>query len=425
MTALTLLPSPLSGSLRAPPSKSYTHRGAVIGHLSRAPFELRGPLSSEDTQATLAGLRALGSSIQEQKERWVFEGARPHRGSRTRVVRCASSGTTFRFLLSVAALGPNPVRFEGNSDLARRPVGQLLEALEARGAHAHRPPKGRSLPVTIDGAIRPGLFEVSGAESSQFLSSLLLVAPVLPSSSILRITSPLVSRPYVDATLAALVRQGVQVRVGTNEWEVRSPEGYVRRSFEVTGDASSAAFLWTAAAVGEGAVEVNGIDARWPQADLAILDLLARAGATVRRRHGGIRVESADHLPFQFDFTDCPDLLPLGGVLASFSRRGTSTLRGAAHAALKESDRAAATEALARHLGARTQRTHRGLLVTPGALPRSLRSLPSGDHRIIMASAVAALGLREPSRIRSADAVAKSYPGFWEALRALGAVARP
>ncbi|MCI4362953.1 MAG: 3-phosphoshikimate 1-carboxyvinyltransferase [Thermoplasmata archaeon] len=420
MSERVVRPGPVSGRIRAPPSKSYTHRGAVIGHLTGVPFELVNPLESGDTRATRDGLEALGTSILRRERRWVFRPNHRPRPPRFRTVRCASSGTTLRFLLSVAALDTVPVRFVGNPDLGRRPVEPLLRALERRGARCRRPGGRRSLPVTVEGVLRPGDFEVSGEESSQFLSSLLLVTPALPSSSRIRLTSPLVSRPYVEATLAALRRQGVEVRAGDDEWEVRAPGGFRRRSFEVTGDASSAAYLWASAAVAGGTIEVAGVDPRWPQADLAVLELLERAGATVRSGARGVRVVGAGLNPFEFDFTACPDLLPLGGVLAALARGGASVLGGAPHATLKESDRHAGTEALARALGARTRRWRQGLAVVPSALPRSLRAPASSDHRIVMASAVAALGLGAPSRIRNVEAVRKSFPGFWDALRSLG-----
>jgi 3-phosphoshikimate 1-carboxyvinyltransferase len=421
VSELTVIPGTLSGRIRAPPSKSYTHRGAVIGHLTGPPFLVANPLESEDTQATFAGLSVLGAPLDRTDGGWEFRSRRGGRSRRRRVVRCGSSGTTFRFLVSVAALEPEPSLFEGSLELSRRPIEPLLDALERRGAKCARPGPGRSLPFTVRGPLQPGEFEVEGEVSSQFLSSLLLVAPALPTASRLRLTTPLVSRPYVEATVAALLRQGVRVEREPAGWRVEPRGGYRRRSFDVTGDASSAAFLWSAAATAAGSVEVTGIDTRWPQADLAILKLLELAGARVQRRRSGAVVTGTRPRPFDFDFTDSPDLLPLGGVLAAYGRGGPSRLDGAAHAALKESDRLRGAERLARCLGARTRRDARGLVVIPGERPTSLRMPASGDHRIVMAGAIAALGLARPSTIRRAEATGKSYPGFWNALRQLGA----
>jgi 3-phosphoshikimate 1-carboxyvinyltransferase len=421
VTELTIVPGPLSGRIRAPPSKSYTHRGAVIGHLTGRPFHLTNPLDSEDTHATFGGLLALGSSVERIGKSWEFRSRRAPLPGKRRAVRCGSSGTTLRFLLSVAALEPVPTIFEGTPELSRRPLEPLLDALERRGAKCLRPGRGRSLPVTVRGPLQPGEFEVTGEVSSQFLSSLLLVAPVLPTASRLRLTTPLVSRPYIDATLAALRHQGVRVDTEPAGWRVEARGGYRRRRFDVTGDASSAAFLWSAAAISGGTVEVTGIDLRWPQADLAVLKLLELTGSRVQRRGGGAVVGGTPTRPFEFDFTDSPDLLPIGGVLAAYARGGPSRLDGAAHAAFKESDRLRGAERLARCLGAKTRRHARGLVVIPGARPTSLRLPASGDHRIVMAAAVAALGLARPSTLRRTEATGKSFPGFWNALRHLGA----
>ncbi|MCI4335322.1 MAG: 3-phosphoshikimate 1-carboxyvinyltransferase [Thermoplasmata archaeon] len=415
MSSRIVLPGPLLGRITAPPSKSYTHRGAVLAHLAGRRFVVENPLEAEDTRATRQGLRALGAEIELRAGTWSFRPASPPRPRRGRVVRCGSSGTTLRLLLGLAALDPAPTVITGSAELARRPVAPLVAALRAHGARLRVVRTDGSFRVRVQGPLEAGSYAVQSSESSQYASSLLFVLSQLSAPSTLRLTGRPVSQPYFGATLAVLRAHGIAVQKRGPHWEVPAPIRPTGSRFAVTGDASSAAILWCGAAISGGSVEVRAIDTRWPQADLAVLDLLRHAGASVRQHASGIRVEAADRRPFRFDFDPCPDLLPLGGVLAAYSP-GESTLSGGAHAARKESDRPRATMALARALGA-TVRRHAGrILIRGGIRPASLHFRPPPDHRVVMATAVASLGLARPSRIAACESVGKSYPGFWEDL---------
>ncbi|MGI0156797.1 MAG: 3-phosphoshikimate 1-carboxyvinyltransferase, partial [Thermoplasmata archaeon] len=319
----------------------------------------------------------MGARVRVLRDRWEFQGAgalRPVRASRW--VRCGSSGTTLRFLLSAAALSPERTRLTGSAELGRRPVDALLATLVARGATLERRGAGGGWSISIRGAIAPGRFSIRASESSQFLSSLLLVLPRLGQRSTLVARGPIVSRPYVDATLALLRANGVGITAGAGGWEIPAPVPYRLRSFSVPGDASSAAPLWVAAVVSGGSASIGGMDARWPQADLAILDLLRSAGAEVRLRGTRALVRSGRLEPFRFNFDDCPDLLPLGGVLAAYVDSGESRLEGGAHARRKESDRLRETARLAHALGARVRLRRSAICVRRGTLPARLRYRP-------------------------------------------------
>jgi 3-phosphoshikimate 1-carboxyvinyltransferase len=418
VTGRRVRPVPLRGTVVAPPSKSYTHRAAVLAHLSERPVTVHGPLDSEDTRATLGGLVALGARVERSPGDWRIDGRNARLSAGRALVRCGSSGTTLRFLVSVAALREAPSRFVLSAELSRRPVRPLLDSLQRQGARVRRGDGGA---LTVYGPIRPGRFRLETSLSSQFLSSLLQVLPRLDAPSEVVLSGATVSAPYVEATAALLRRAGARLRYARGRWRVDAPTPFTARRFSITGDASSAAPLWVGAAISGGAVEVSGIDRRWPQADLAVLELLTAAGAGVRSRGASVRVEGGRLQAFRFRFDDCPDLLPLAGVVAAFTGRGSCALVGARHASAKESDRVLETARLARALGARVEVRPSEIRIRPGALPKRLRWETAPDHRVVMAAAVAATGLAEPSRIAHPEAVRKSYPGFWSALGELGA----
>jgi 3-phosphoshikimate 1-carboxyvinyltransferase len=263
-----------------------------------------------------------------------------------------------------------------------------------------------------------GRARLEASRSSQFVSALLLTLPVCPRDSVVQLSGPIVSAPYIAATRAVMARHGISLPPGDRTLRIRGRQVYRGGQFQVPGDASSAAYLWAAAAVSGGDVRVEGVPTSWPQADLAILPLLARNGAEVVRTSRGARVRAGPRRAFTVDLTDAPDLYPLAGVLAA-TTPGASRLRGAAHVVLKESDRRAGTARLARALGARVQFRAGGLDIRGTAQPRSFAVGDLDDHRLVMSAAVGALAADGVSTIGDAHAVAKSFPAFWTVLGSL------
>ena len=417
MTAVQLRAGAVTGRLRAPSSKSYTHRAIVAGHLAHRTYRIDHPLDSDDTRATAAAVEALGTRVTRRSDRWTLRPTlRPAR--RPVQVDCGESGTTLRFVAALAGLSPRPVTLRGRGRLPRRPMDQLLGALGGLGATVDRPSGPETLPVLLCGPIHAGSVTLDASESSQFASGLLLVLPTLEGDSRIRLTGPVVSRPYLEATLRVLAYHGIRVEARRREFRIPGDQRYRRTRFPVPGDASSASYFWTAAALTGGDVRVDGIPRDWPQADLAVLDLLERAGAEVDRFRTGARVRTGPLRPFAVDLTDAPDLYPLAGILAA-AIPGTSRLRGAPQVAGKESDRRAGTEALVRAVGARTEWRDGALVVhgRPPLRPFSLRGLR--DHRMVMSAAVAALAAAGRSELEDADAVGKSFPAFWSTLRSV------
>lgn len=427
-------PSSAAGSVRAPASKSYTHRALVAAALSPDGGRVLEPLRSDDTAATLRAIEALGGqvisatgttaagvSVEALDVRPI-----PRRGGslpKVPVADVGESGTTLRFFSAVAALSTRPVRFEGKPGLARRPLNDLLGALDHLGAQREGPTPGSSLPFTIHGPIHPGTVDVRGDVSSQFVSALLLTLPTLEGDSEVRVQGPRVSEPYVEATTSLLRAQGLRVEARPEGYRIPGGQVYRGGDLVVPGDASSASYFLALGALTGGPVKVTGIPraSEWPQADLALLDLLEEAGARVRR--GALELEVARDAfplhPFRAQLDPSPDLAPLLAVLASFSE-GNSELVGGAHLASKESDRRAGCLLLAKALGARATDEGGTLHIRGPATARSLELTELTDHRLLFSACVAAAALPEPSHLGPPSATWKSYPGFFADLQALG-----
>ena len=416
-------PGTASGRVRAPPSKSYTHRALVAGHLSGRSYEVLAPLDSDDTRATARALAALGTQVRFRHDRWTLE-PRRRPGRHQRTIDCGESGTTLRFVAALAARGTEPVLLVGRGRLPERPIEPLLQALERLGAVCERPAGQQSLPALVHGPLHGGHVELDASVSSQFVSSLLLTLPTIREDSSLALRGSIVSEPYIEATLAVLRFHQVRAARRGRRFSIPGGQSYVGRRMTVPGDASSAAYLWAAGALTGGRVEVEGVSSEWPQADLAMLSVLRRAGARVRVHRKGATVEGGSLRAFSVDLTSAPDLYPLVGVLAA-GIPGTSELRGAAHVVHKESDRRAGTIALVRKLGGTARLSKQGLSIHGTSRPRAFRVRGLTDHRMVMSAAVAARAASGPSSIGDARVVSKSFPKFWSVLGSLREGAAP
>ena len=416
MSVVHVVPARAHGDVTAPPSKSYTHRALLVGHLSRRPYDILNPLDSGDTRATARGIGALGTPVHRQRNRWSV---RPGSNASSRgpvFIDCGESGTTLRFLAATAALTDREVVLHGRGRLPQRPMEGLLTALRALGATCERGDRGMS--IRVRGPIRSGEVRLDASTSSQFASALLLTLPTLDGESILRLIGPIVSAPYLDATLAVLAHHRIRVQRDGHTFRIPGAQRYAGRRFHVPGDASSAAYLWAAAASTGGEVRVRGVGDRWPQADRAILRLLEQIGAVVIRSRDGAVVRGRALRPFRVDLTDSPDLYSLAGALA-MAIPGRSWIQGAPHVVLKESDRKRATATLVRSFGARVRPWGDGLVIYGSSPPSGVRLTNLSDHRLVMSAAVGALGASRPSTIGDARAVRKSFPEFWRVLRAI------
>ena len=363
-----LYPARLAGTVTAPPSKSAWHRALICRFLAGQP--LPEQVSGDDVKHTLAGLRALESGAP--------------------LIDCGDSGATLRFLLPLAmALGRRDTLFAGTPRLLERPLSAPypVERTE-RGYRAAAP-------------LTPGRYALRGDETSQTVSALLMALPLLDAPSRLVLTTPLVSRPYVDMTLDALRRHGVTAEETADGWRIPAPQSFRADDGPIEGDWSAAGWWLTVDALQGGGVTVEGLSPQSRQSDRAIVDYLQR-------------------LPETADVSQTPDLLPTLALLAAMTPQ-TTRFTGGAFLRRKESDRLRTTAAVLSALGAEVREQPDGLTVTGGTPLRGGVTVDAfGDHRIAMLCACGALFCAEPVTLRGGDCVSKSYEGFWRDYAALG-----
>ena len=406
--------APIHAEFHAVPSKSATHRALVAAALAEGVSTIKGPLDAWDTRVTLAGIRALGVPVDERDGAWIVHGASGQLPGGA-AIELGESGTSARFLTALAALGRRSSTLDGGGRLRERPIAELITALGSLGA-AVEAANATAFPVSAGGAsVRGGEVTLSGARSSQFASALLLAACAFERGLRLSVQPPRVSFAYVSLTVEMLERFGAVVTREDGACFSVAPQRLEAKTLTVEGDHSAASYLFAAAAIVGGSVRILGLDPRSLQPDVRFLGDLQSLGCRVVADAEGVVVEGSGRVPaFSWDLADAPDLAPTAAVLALFAE-GPCVLSGLHHLAFKESDRLAVLRNNLELLGAEVRVTAGTLAIVPprrGA-SRAARIEVSGDHRIAMAFAVAGLALPGVT-IDEPDAVAKSYPRFWD-----------
>ncbi|MGI8877776.1 MAG: 3-phosphoshikimate 1-carboxyvinyltransferase [Candidatus Limnocylindria bacterium] len=408
----------IDARVRVPASKSVANRELILSAQAdgRSVLDL-GPFDpGADVRAMREAIGALGYRVEWDGRRITVEGTRdaptPVDGS----IDAADAGTVARFLTALAALGRGRVTIDGSVRLRQRPLAALLVALRTLGATV----EGDALPLTVNGPLAGGDVEVSGAESSQFASALLLVGAGMPQGLRLRISGTLVSAPFVSLTVAALRQRDVEVEhPRPGEFHVR-PQRVRARRLEIPGDATAATYPAAAAAILGGSVTVEDVDAKRAdggQGDVRFFDLLEEMGCGVDRRGGRVRVSRSGSLHgIVANVRDCSDVFPTLAAIAACAETPTE-LAGISHTRQQESDRIGAVALALRALGAGATEFTDTIRIEPGPLHGAIVDA-ADDHRIAMAFSI--LGLHVPGiAIDGAESVAKTFPGFYDTLRDL------
>jgi len=403
--------------LELPGSKSLTNRYLLLAALARGTSTLRRALIADDVEAMLGCIVALGAEVALSADRTVATitgtgGALPLRG----VAFARQSGTTARFIAPVLALTEGPWELDGAPQLRARPMADLFDALGRLGAAVTPGEAGQSLPATIRGPIKGGRTTVSGAVSSQFLSGLLLAAPLVEDGLVIDVEGALVSRPYVEMTLATMRQFGAEVETDGVTFEV-APTGYVAAPIAIEPDASSATYFFAAAACLGGTVRIAGLPETSLQGDVGFLDVLRAMGAQVQRGTESVEVRGGAVLHgIDVDLHDLPDTVPTLAVVAAFAD-GPTRIRGVGFIRHHESDRIGAVVSQLRRCGIDATEEEDGLVVRPGPLHgATLESFD--DHRIAMAFSILGLAT-EGIVISGAECVAKTFPDYFETLELL------
>ena len=413
----------LSGEVCAPPSKAYTQRMLIAAALSLGTSKITGPLVSNDTEATLRAVRALGARVKAAEGCWTVEGATPLKGAKE-PINCGESGATLRFMIPVAALATEPSVFIFGNSLEQRPIEPLLHSLRQLGVKAYVQRRGDKTSVQVQGGgIAGGKTAMRGDVSSQFVSGLMFACPKARTDTEITLTTPLESKGYVQMTRDVLAEHCIKVFISEEfgRLHVPSNQEYKQCDHKVPGDFSSAAFLLAAAAITHSEVRVKNLDYETKQGDKAIVGILKQMGSNVNVRSDQIEIEGKGGLldAADVDARDIPDLVPVCTVLACYAK-GTSKIHDAQRLRYKESDRLLSLYLELKKMGADITMDENSLTVKGPCALRGSMIDPHNDHRIAMACAVAALGASGETRIQNAECVKKSYPRFFNDLRVLG-----
>ena len=410
-------PARIGGTVSAPPSKSMAHRAVLCSALAKGISHIENLEFSKDISATLAAAGQLCARVESGPADALVEGLghfRPVFGP----VDCCESGSTLRFLIPLASLTGQSITFVGRGRLMERPQSVYETLYQKQNLHFEQA-NGQ---LTVAGSLRSGEYTLAGNVSSQFISGLLFALPLLAGDSTLHLIPPVESRSYIEMTRAAQAAFGV-----TSHWLddttlcIPGGQQYHPRDYIVEGDYSQAAFLAVLGAV-QGGITLTGLAAETLQGDAAILDILRRCGAKFTRTEAGLVFEQAPLHGVDIDLADCPDLGPVLMVLGLLCE-GTTVIRNAERLRIKESDRIAAMEAELRACGG-VLSSEGGTITVQGCKPQlhAPEAPLSGhnDHRVVMSLTVLALAADIPLAINEAEAVQKSWPHFFDALKPLG-----
>lgn len=423
---ITINPNRLHGEMIAPTSKSDAHRALICAALCQGSTDIILRSSNADIDATAECLKALGTGVERQEDRFKICGKAKGGGE----LNCGESGSTLRFLLPIAAVLGRQTTFVGSGKLPLRPMLPLTEELRLHGVNV----TSDFLPITVSKAARGGIYKLAGNVSSQFVSGLLMALPLTEGDASsnealnneIRLTTPLESSLYADMTVKTLRDFGVI-------WEKTEPSekdghfgGYklvggeytAQNVYEVEGDWSGAAFFFVLGAL-NGDILIRGLKEDSLQPDKAIMEIVKTVGAKVTNEDGGIRVRTGEIRPFELDVSQYPDLFPVLAVLAC-GADGKSVLKNAGRLRIKESDRIATTAALINSLGGKAVTGDDYMEIYGSGKLRGGKADGAGDHRIVMSAAVASVLCENSVEIVGAEAVNKSYPSFFEVFTNLG-----
>jgi 3-phosphoshikimate 1-carboxyvinyltransferase len=423
---------PVRGSIRPPGSKSITNRALVCAALADGQSALSGALDSEDTRVMLESLRALGVTVECSEDRTEL-GVTGCRGKPARDradLFVANSGTTIRFLTAMLAGAGGEYRLHGVERMHERPIEDLLDPLRRLGAEAVSELNNGCPPVIIRSTgLQGGLVRVRGDISSQYLSGLLMAAPLAHFPLQLIVDGPLVSQPYVRMTLEVMKSFGIDVETTCPDGEtsfasrstgwsfqVAAPRIYRAARYAIEPDASAASYFWGVAAVTGGDVTVLGLSREALQGDVGFCECLERMGCVVSEEPAGLRVQGRALHGIDVDMNAISDTVQTLAVVALMAD-GPTTIRGVAHIRHKETDRIGDLARELRKLGATVDEYSDGLRITPGAL-RGAELATYRDHRMAMSFALA--GLRIPGvTILDPGCVEKTYPHYFRDLEVL------
>ncbi len=405
-----IIPSPLSGEVNIPPSKSAAHRALICAALSDGTSRVEPFCTSDDIKATAACLRTLGMRVEEDQKGYIVGRKDTAKGQ---LLSFNESGSTARFILPVAAALGTDATASGKGRLPERPMEVLTNLFRQHGVEV----SSDNLPITLKGKLASGVFELPGDISSQYISGLLLAAPLMTGETEIKLTTPPQSIGYIDMTIDTMAKFGVTVEETNEGWRVPAGQKYKPQDIAVEGDWSQAAFFMSAAAIG-GDIRIHGLDFATRQGDMAALDVFAAFGADINLENDVLHIRKGTLRGIEVNAADIPDMVPAIAATAAFAL-GKTVIHSAERLRIKESDRIKTTLAALNAMGIKTEEKTDGMIIYGGS-PKGGIIDGANDHRIVMAFSVAAAYAQGESTVSGAEAVNKSYPEFFEDFKRIG-----
>ena len=405
----------LNGTVLVPPSKSFSHRAIICAALSGKESFISPIIFSQDILATIGGMKNLGAEIE------IFENGVKikdfKKPSKKVFVDCFDSGSTLRFLIPVAAALGIETIFKRSESLAKRPIEDLLNALEKAEVKWE---ENDDFSLKISGKLNSGEFSLPGNVSSQFVSGLLMALPMLDGNSTIKLTSKLESAAYVEITTEVMKKFGVLTEKIQDGFFVKGNQRYKSFYYNVEGDWSQAAFFMAMGALG-GSVGIKGLNKNSCQADKMIFNFLENFGADISWNEDEIKVNKSKLRAINIDAAEVPDLVPVLAVLAA-DAEGETTIKNVRRLRLKECDRLSAISEELSKIGVKIKFSENELKITGGKNYLGCEVFSHNDHRIAMAMAVMASRTEGSMTILNSDCVKKSYPDFFKDYCLLGGI---
>lgn len=413
----------LKGSITIPSSKSAMQRACAAALLNKGTTVILQPGISNDDRAALSVIRQLGATVQENDGEIQISsnGLETIGAAQPQTLNCGESGLSIRMFTPIAALNANAIIIDGEGSLKSRPMHFFEEVLPALDVAIRS--TAACAPLHIQGPLNAKNITVDGSKSSQYITGLIMAfAATAKEATSIEITD-LKSRPYIDLTLHIMQHFGMNVP--RNEaykkitFQAAGPQTVKDIRYTVEADWSSASFLLVAGTV-SGNLVIKGLDLDSTQADRAILDALIQAGADMHLEQNRITMTEAPLKAFEFDATDCPDLFPPLVALAAHCT-GITRIKGVSRLVHKESNRQQSLEQEFTKMGLQIYSEDDYMIIEGVQQLQGAEVSSHNDHRIAMALSIAALSAKGTTSISDANAIKKSYPGFYADLQQLGA----
>ncbi|MDC0153250.1 3-phosphoshikimate 1-carboxyvinyltransferase [Nitrosopumilus sp.] len=408
----------ITGEVNCPSNKSYTHRGIFLASLAGNNSKVENILLSADTKATIEACRKFGAIIEVNNTSITVKESIKI-GTKVPQINTENSGTTIRIAIGIASLFSEEITLTGDESIQKRPMQPLLDALSSIGA------KCTSMcgkpPVTIKGKVLGGDISIPGNLSSQFISSLLISAPLTQNGINLKIEGDLVSKPYLDATIATMRKFGVSVQtlIPYKKYNI-TPQIYKNTTFTVPIDFSSLALLLSFTVLNGEDITIKGSMGNLPQGDEAFIDFLEQLGVSVTINENEIKIKSPEKLKGGvFDLRNSPDLLPPLSILSLISSKPIEIVN-VKHARLKETDRIAILARELPKIGINVQEKEDGLILESSGRVMGAELDSENDHRLFMTFCIAGTYIGNCT-VTDSKSVEVSYPNFIEEMNRLGA----